>query len=256
MSMQRGYTYADMGTGSHGPLTRAVVESFENSTAWPVIFHNKITEEPEFVILEVNIDNVINDNLSDSLKKYFSKSQVPVFYANFIQKQFSELTSLTNTDDQTHRFISLMIQSAPSSHIFLNQNNTNYFTVDFDYLVFNESKQKSYAIEVTTLFKTMHTADEAMRLANFIAEDRRQQHGGSIVRQIQTLNNDSLVFNNCELVFSIFNSEGRTSKVNLTSKSLFSVVDHNFLDYLSRKQFDYSTFFYSDVDGFIDFLKR
>ncbi|EJS1625580.1 hypothetical protein NXA67_002436 [Vibrio cholerae] len=226
--LQRNFIYPNMGTAGHGELTDTFVKMSMGRLAWVVVFFERRTNNPAFLLLEVNKDNDCNKHLASESLDYLSLSSVPVYFADFVEKTYSCVTSASEKNHEI--FINEMLKSSLSSHEYLTSFPSGYVTMDFDYTYISKDYSKSVCIEVTTLFKSMFNKTEALRLFGFIV-DRRIGGGNT---QISSLNRAVGSLKDANFLFLVCNSDGqRNSHVSISSSNcLYRVVDQPFVNQL------------------------
>ncbi|PMH73162.1 hypothetical protein BCU59_07090 [Vibrio cyclitrophicus] len=250
--LQRGFKYPNMGTAGHGELTDTFVRMSMGRLAWAVVFFERDTNSPAFLLLEVNKDNDCNKLLSPKALDYLSLSSIPVYLADFVDKNYSCVTSLSN--EEHVRLIHEMLGSSSTSHEYLTRYRSNYVTMDFDYTYISKDYSKSVCVEVTTLYKNMHSKREALRLLGYIV-DRRIGGGNtqisSLNRAVQTLKNGSFLFLVC-------NSDTQyDSYVSVYSTNcIYRSVDANFVQELQMKSVNPSKMNFSQLTELLRQLEQ
>lgn len=250
--LQRGFRYPNMGTAGHGELTDTFVKMSMGRLAWAVVFFERDTNNPAFLMLEVNKDNDCNNLLSPEALNYLSLSSIPVYLADFVGKNCSCVTSFSDEDHV--RFIREMFVSSSTSHEYLTNHPSSYVTMDFDYIYISKDYSKSVCIEVTTLYKNMYSKKEALRLLGFIV-DRRI---GGDNTQISSLNRAVQTLKNGKFLFLVCNSETQSnSYVSVPSTNcLYRSVDESFLQELQIRSVNPSKMNFAKLTELLEQLKE
>ncbi|EHR6926059.1 hypothetical protein KUK83_003902 [Vibrio parahaemolyticus] len=250
--LQRGFRYPNMGTTGHGELTDTFVRMSMGRLAWAVVFFERDSNNPAFLLLEVNKDNNCNKLLSPAALDYLALSSIPVYLADFVDKNCSCVTSFF--DEEHVRFIRDMIGGSSTSHEYLTNYPTSYVTMDFDYTYISKDYSKSVCIEVTTLYKNMYSKQEALRLLGFIV-DRRIGGGNT---QISSLNRAVQILKNGNFLFLVCNSDAQNdSSVSVSSTNcLYRLVGESFVQELQIRSVNPSKMNFSKLTELLEQLKE